>query len=121
MEARKIGVWTEQVPPAALNKRRQEITSDPSQGGGEEVEEAEEEGEVGKEMKVEEGGVMDPQLGEGEGVEEAEEEEEGGKGEDIGQEEAEVVEEEMKEIGRCMHHSEERDGNLTRTAARVME
>jgi hypothetical protein len=49
METRKIGVWTEQVPPAALNKRRQEIASNPFQGGGEEAEEVEEEGEGGRE------------------------------------------------------------------------
>jgi hypothetical protein len=45
METREIGVWTEKVPPAALKKRRQEQTRNPFLGGGEEVEEAEKGGE----------------------------------------------------------------------------
>jgi hypothetical protein len=80
MEIGKIGVWTEQVPPTALNKRRQEITNNPSLGGGEEAEEAGEEGEGGKEREGEDGGVIDPHLGEGEVTEETEEVEEEGEG-----------------------------------------
>jgi hypothetical protein len=121
METRKIGMWTEQVPPAALNKRRQEIASNPSLGGGEEVEEAEEEGVEDREREDEDGGVIDPHSEEGEVAEEAEEVEEEGDGWVLDQEEAVVDGEEMMTTEADTRRSEGRDGNRTRMVARVMD
>jgi hypothetical protein len=119
-EIGKIGVRTEQVPPTALNKRRQKITSNPSLCRGEEVEEVEEEEKGGKERKDEDGGVIDPHLGEGKVAEEAEEVEEEGEGVALDQEEA-VVDEDGMATEKNMRRSEGRDGNQTRIVARVMD
>jgi hypothetical protein len=114
-------VWTEQVPPAALNKCLLEIASTPSMGGGEEVGEAGEEGEGDKEREDEDGGVIDLHLEEGGVAEEAEEVEEEGEGVVLDQEEAVVDEEEMLTTERDTRRSEGRDGNRTRMVARVMD
>jgi hypothetical protein len=95
--------------------------SNPSLGGGEEVEEAEEEGEGGGERKDEDGGVKDPHLRGDEGVEEVEEVEEEGEGVALDQEEAVVAEEETTITEMDMRRSEGRDGNRARMVVRVMD
>jgi hypothetical protein len=95
--------------------------SAPSLGGGEEVEEAVEVGEGGKEREDEDGGVNDPHLGEDVEVEEGEEVEEEGEGVALDQEEAVVVEEETTMTEMDMRRSEGRDGNRARMAVRVMD